>query len=367
MIKNFINQFAILTAVSLSACSPTATFSDADLSDLDLLARVDNSSALNGIQINGIQINGIQINGIQINGIQINGIQINGPALLGLSYSGVTLNGQPLSDVRLDGPVLSGERADGKRLRGAELAGARLTGTVAYGTTQVPISFRLDRVDSSAPDLQRYTVSVFNGAEWGPLCGSFSDGSPIRTVALPGRWDPQTAGYVNDKDSFTFACENAAVGKCVLFGYRPWATAAECDAFGRCRDQPLSAWHQACTRMVRADYCGDGRAHTRNGTPINIWDPLGIQMREAISGISLEAEWTQEGAVCIQHTRWLRADTTQAETDLQYVQRVCPERLAANSKYKACSESRSDFLTKNGLRDDLDTRPLFRNESALNQ
>jgi hypothetical protein len=366
MIKNFINQFAILTAVSVSACSPTATFSEADLSDLDLLGKVDNSSALNGIQLNGIQLNGIQLNGIQLNGIQLNGIQLNGPVLLGLSYSGVTLNGQNLSDVRIDGPVLSGQRPDGKRLRGSELTGARLTGTVALGTTQIPLSFRIDRVDT-ALEVQRYAVSVYNGAEWGSLCGSFSDGSPIRTIALPGRWDPQTGSYVDDRNAFTFACENAAVGKCVVFGYRPWTTAEECDSYGRCREQPLSAWHQACTRMIRADYCGDGRPHTRNGTSINIWDPLGIQLREPLKGVSLEAEWTQEGAVCIQRTRWLRADTTQAETDLQYVQRVCPERLAANAKYRACSDSRSDFLTKNGLREDLDTRPLFRNESASNQ
>jgi len=48
-------------------------------------------------------------------------------------------------------------------------------------------------------------------------------------------------------------------------GYKPWKVV---------NGQSLWAYHQACTRMMRADYCGDGRPHTREGTPIYIDDRL---------------------------------------------------------------------------------------------
>ena len=40
---------------------------------------------------------------------------------------------------------------------------------------------------------------------------------------------------------------------------------------------PMEPYYQACVRMVRADYCGDGVGHTRNGTPIDLFDRIGVQ------------------------------------------------------------------------------------------
>ena len=59
------------------------------------------------------------------------------------------------------------------------------------------------------------------------------------------------------------------MGKCILWGYQPWSTKNECKG-SKCRTQALDPWLQACTRMVRADYCGDGRSYTFDGTPIEI-------------------------------------------------------------------------------------------------
>jgi hypothetical protein len=80
----------------------------------------------------------------------------------------------------------------------------------------------------------------------------------------------------------TFACENAALGECAdKLGFRPWQrrwtrvclpTNADC----RWQAQDLTAYHQACTRMIRADYCGDGRSHTISGTAIDLYDKLGL-------------------------------------------------------------------------------------------
>ena len=36
----------------------------------------------------------------------------------------------------------------------------------------------------------------------------------------------------------------------------------------------LASYHQACTRMARADYCGDGTSHTQDGTWIEYYDKL---------------------------------------------------------------------------------------------
>lgn len=327
-----------------------------------------NDISLNGINFNGINYNGFNYNGINYNGFNYNGINYNSssaPALEGVYYSGLSLGGRDLTGARIEGPVLMATRSsDGQLLRGAELTGAVLGGRVRIGTDVVTVPLRIDRVETDAAGLQRYTVSMRSGTQWSPLCGLRSDGTPNRALALHNRWNESTGVQIADSSLFTLACEHAAIGKCVVWGYRPWTTAPECLGNDRvCKDQPLSAWHQACIRMVRADYCGDGKPHTRNGTPINVWDPLGIQNQD-VTDWQLEAEWTQEGAVCIRHTRWERADSLAAETDLQYIQRVCPERLAINSRGKTCAETRSDFLTKNGLRDDLDERPLLRNQSV---
>jgi ADYC domain len=76
-------------------------------------------------------------------------------------------------------------------------------------------------------------------------------------------------------------CTGDAEGKCVRFGYKPWGHAAD--------GTPLAPYYQACVRLVRADYCGDGVGHTRNGMPIDIFDRIGVQRDEPGPHMSLEA------------------------------------------------------------------------------
>jgi ADYC domain len=49
--------------------------------------------------------------------------------------------------------------------------------------------------------------------------------------------------------------------------------------------------------MVPSDLCGDGRAHTREGTQIDVYDRLGIQKREPAADMVFEAGWSPHGAV----------------------------------------------------------------------
>ena len=81
--------------------------------------------------------------------------------------------------------------------------------------------------------------------------------------------------------------------------------------------------NQTCVRLVRADYCGDGVGHTRNGTRIGLFDRIGIQRDEREPGISFEAAFTPEGASCVAHPRLADGASLERLTEM------CP-RLAAH-------------------------------------
>jgi ADYC domain-containing protein len=83
----------------------------------------------------------------------------------------------------------------------------------------------------------------------------------------------------------------------VRFGYQPWKMAAD--------RRPMRDYYNACTRLVRADYCGDGRSFTRDGTSIDVWDSVGIQTPDTGDdpAYSFEAGWGADGAVCVARTR----------------------------------------------------------------
>ena len=129
---------------------------------------------------------------------------------------------------------------------------------------------------------------------WVPLCTPDVRG---RRAGFPvaGAW---VAGrYVADPDRLFLTCTSGAEGKCVLWGYDPLGTAPD--------GSPLAPLYEACQHMVRADYCGDGEAHTRDGTVIDIFDRVGIQTpeRTAADGFAFEAGWSPTGAVCVAHVR----------------------------------------------------------------
>jgi hypothetical protein len=129
---------------------------------------------------------------------------------------------------------------------------------------------------------------------------------------LSGVWTA-SGEHVASDEAFGLTCTSGAIGKCLRMGYRPWQIARD--------GAPLRAYHQACVRMVRADYCGDGTGHTRDGTPINVYDRLGIQQADAAPAMRFEAAWATDGAVCVNHARVAEADSLEA------LERACPRRL----------------------------------------
>jgi hypothetical protein len=129
--------------------------------------------------------------------------------------------------------------------------------------------------------------------EWRNLCLPDPDG---RRLGFPLAGAFTSDGrYEAARGRILHTCTGGAEGKCVRFGYKPWD-------FGP-NNISLAPYYQACVRLVRADYCGDGIGHTRDGTPIDIFDTIGIQRDEPAPGMTFEAAWRPDGAVCVRHTR----------------------------------------------------------------
>src|SRR5262249_17580567 len=149
------------------------------------------------------------------------------------------------------------------------------------------------------------------------------------------------------------ACEGYALAKCVEFGYAPWRSVSECKAPGSCAARSLSPFHEACTRLLRADYCGDGTSATRDDTLVDVWDRFGIQNDDQPSWAP-GAGWSADGAVCIDQTRWT---TFSGGGDVaSYVHDHCPERW----QVPGCGGATSTFFTPAGFGVPLETRALLR-------
>lgn len=153
------------------------------------------------------------------------------------------------------------------------------------------------------PSVEWYRVEAWNpvAQEWENPCQARGRLTVPRAMAVGGVWDTQGA-HQDAPGKVTLACELGAISKCITWGYQPWSE----------RDgKSLAGMHQACTRMARADYCGNGRSHTLNGTVIDLYDSFGIQTRmtKATSAwdpalASFEAAWGPEGAACLARTRY---------------------------------------------------------------
>ncbi len=249
-----------------------------------------------------------------------------------------------------------------------------VTATLEDATTA---QYRLDSVDTGAiPGISLYVLSFWDGSAWTPACGTDATGAyaaagaPIPAVALKDIWSLGTGSSQADPNRFTFSCVNAALGSCLIWGYRRWARQTEClspSDRSVCNEQDLSYAHQACTRLARADYCGDGRPHTKSGTRVEAYDSFGLRPRAGTPGFGLEAEWRSDGGHCIHFTRFTKADpaqTPQYATDADYIAAICPGRLAGADP--SCADpAASHFFTQNGFSDPLPLRSILRSETLM--
>lgn len=210
---------------------------------------------------------------------------------------------------------------NGHFLRGAELVGAELS--IDAVTTVRIDGVRADPIDASGDLLlHRLSVRIGNGP-WENPCEAGPDGTR-EAFPIPGHWDAK-GRYHSDPAHFSISCTSGAQAKCLRFGYKPWKAASDGTA--------LAPFYESCVHMVRADYCGDGEATTRNGTMIDIFDRHGIQTADGGADFHFEAGWAPSGAVCVAHTR------VAENLDLKKLADQCPR--LKNALGTDCSEARA--------------------------
>jgi len=309
------------------------------------------------------------MNGSKLTGVSLSGVELGGATLTGVNYANVSIGGVAVSNVHLVGTVLQGLLPGGQAISGADFIGAELTGTMSDGSS---VSLRIDNVETSAQeDVLHYTVSTRHSANesYTGLCGADAYGAPIKAFPLSGRWDSsagtETGGsFLDDASQFTMACRGAALAKCAEFGYKPWQTKQQCTSWGECSTVSLAPAHQACVRMVRADYCGNGQSLTVTGTEIDMYDGLGLKDADPTAEWDLEAEWTARGAQCVNHVRW----STVGDIDVvQYMREMCPEKVAGPDTGLSCGDDESTFFVDNGFMTPNQDRVFLRNKSFIHE
>ncbi|HTE53007.1 MAG TPA: ADYC domain-containing protein [Kofleriaceae bacterium] len=238
-------------------------------------------------------------------------VPVQGTSLQGVPpevpLQGTSLQGAP-PEMPIQGTSLQGGRArrsyrglgdlNGARLRLASGAGAvslRDGEMVAPGFDDSAALEGIE-LEATAPDGRLFRVEVTRATLDGRtrLVELAADGLPVcepgqAGVIVTGRWDA-TGAHVDDPDVVTFSCASGVIAKCVTWGYAPWVVGPDV--------------HAACTRMARADYCGDGTPWTMDGTHIGVFDTLGVRARLAAGTMVFEAAWSPAGAVCIARTRY---------------------------------------------------------------
>ena len=269
---------------------------------------------------------GTNMQGTNMQGINMQGTNMQGTNMQGFRLDGATLSGHQLSNVRVENGEVVAERHN-HTLRGAELVGAHFDAQVEDLTTTPPttalVEYRITSVAAENPAYDPtgtgnsflYTLEqrVDDEGSWQPACSADVDG---RRVAIPlaATWDAH-GDRADGGALFTFGCTTGVIAKCYRWGYRPWVS-----GYG-----DLATMHWTCTRLARADYCGNGVPHTQNGTWVNVWDTLPapgpVQAHGTTPlGMVFEAGWSTQGAVCLSRTRWL-------SSEIQQITNGCPDRL----------------------------------------
>jgi len=235
-----------------------------------------NGQSLNGEHLNGYSTNGQSLNGENLNGVSMNGIAL-GDATIVAGVVAAELVGTALVATLPDGTVVAGE----------DWVGAVLQASV--GGQRLELRIRAVERDTQDPTIEWYALEL----DGEPLCGEGGRG-----LFVAGVWDETAARHDALADApdiaHTFSCATGAIAKCVTWGYTPYGAGVDA--------------HQSCTRLARADYCGDGQAHTVDGTLVDVFDTLGVQESEASVDLAFEAGWGPDGATCVSRPRYLELD-----------------------------------------------------------
>ena len=270
-----------LYAVSLGlVCAVAGCWTDAS----DDTSTVESESVIH---------NGVNLNGVNLNGVNLNGESTLGSVVAWVSYKNAALGGAQLKNLRLDGSQLVG-KVNHSPVGGTQLVGATFTGESDLGSDlALRITASFAPGGNQDPTTWRYLVEYQEvDQSWVPIC--LNGDTPVPAIPVDGYWNldsgqPGDGAKVKTGARFLFACEQVgAIGKCIEAGYRPWQSVD---------GSSLDRYHQTCVRLLRADFCGTSTPHTVDGSLLNIYDTLGIQV-DTENWVA-EAEWDRNGALCI--------------------------------------------------------------------
>ncbi|MFZ6183953.1 ADYC domain-containing protein [Nannocystis pusilla] len=253
----------------------------------------DEALSVRETQLNGTRLNGTRLNGTRLNGTRLNGTRLNGPdgSLDYIEIEKIKLRKETytVASSWLVGSNLHVKTTTKETFSGTQLDSAKIKFDLLEDGTSRKKTVKVLDVEPLSPgsDVLLYDLSLkVDEKEWQPLCVD-NAGEPTQAILLADVWDASTGDRLTATgDGLTFACRDAALAKCVEWGYKPW-------------DPELRQHHQACTRLVRADYCGDGVSHTSTGTLVHVLDQVGVQTIDPDRQFVVEAEWGPDGAVCL--------------------------------------------------------------------
>jgi hypothetical protein len=246
--------------------------------------------------------------------------------LCALSHGTSVAADKPARVGRVVGTSVEVVDSDGTRRLGHALAGAEF----ALGDEPSALQFRiLSVVAEGTSGVWLHEVELRDSAgRWANICELDRDGRRL-ALFIEG-YDLPDGQQIRAKGRVSVTCTGGVQAKCLRAGYFPWD-----DSRGQGSGHAL---FQTCTRMYRADYCGDGIGWTRNGTTIDPFDIYQIQRPEDPATLPFEAAWGPGGALCVHHTR------VAERGDLNALLASCP-RLSKASVGTSCSESNSATLS----------------------
>lgn len=251
-----------------------------------------------------------------------------------------TADGRDVTGLSFEGSLLKGFVGPNKAsISGAEFVGVSCQMPSSIPSISISLTFESIGLDSSysdTKDIWAYTISAktSDGGSWPSVCID-EKGTATAMVPLVGSgWDLTSGNRIDNQNIMTMGCSFGAIGKCARIGYRPWANGTICKGWERDRDKKkeqceqvnLKAHHQACTRMVRADYCGDGTPHTLNGTIISVMDYLKPVILLDEDKWQIEARWQESGAICL----------TEARHPELFTDGGCKDKNGKIQKFKKC-------------------------------
>lgn len=234
-----------------------------------------------------------------------------------------TVDTSKIRPAYVEGTNLIVTKKDGTKVSGKGLIGAVIIGKNEEGKDT---AFKIENIEKDSNDkdgdVLLYTLSVKDPqtSQWVSYCNPDKDGVKAG-FPLKGSWNSN--GVHQNDDLFIITCTSGVIGKCVRFGYKPWKKGPN--------GESLWDYHQACTRLVRADYCGNGIGHTKEGTQIDIIDRIFYKLDDNKT-LAFEAGWGTDGAICLAKTRLIPSPWS-----IDDIVKECPEKLKGHTNSKSCT------------------------------